>query len=65
MSTPWEVLTAVARRNGLDALVLCGHITTAHDADPNGPQWAGQCEAAAICLLDVDRAHRDLAEVTS
>lgn len=50
MSSPWEVLVAVAQRNGLDALVLCGHVTSAHDVDPAGPQWAAQCEAAAACL---------------
>lgn len=52
MSNPWEVIAAVAQRNGLDALVLCGHLTSHHDPYATGQALARECEAAAVCLLD-------------
>lgn len=55
---PWEIAQTVAQRNGLDGLTVYTHANAHHDGNPLQPGWAAQCEAAAICLLDTDRAAR-------
>jgi hypothetical protein len=64
MTGPWIVAQAVAQRNGLDPLIVYTHASAHHDASPLQRRWADQCEIAALCLLEGERPHRALLEVT-